>query len=206
MSISEAVYKTNGTGRPGDMTFSPFYAQYDRRSATYFSRYTDAEWADAQVAYRAEQARLKDVAARSVDIVHLGEMQAEHDHGLQSDISYPVVYRGRNGRDARSGGYMSFDMKVTRDGKTLGPLILEATYWGSEVNRIFDILVDGTVIAHQTLTGTKPGEWMDIDYPIPPELTNGKDKVTVRFDAKYGKTAGPVFGVRLFTAAAATTA
>jgi DUF1680 family protein len=197
-----AVYRTNGVGRPGDMTFKPFYAQWSRRSAVYFNRYSDAEWTTAQAAYAAEQARQRDVAARSLDVVHLGEMQAEHDHNLTSDLSYPVVYRARNGRDARNGGFMQFDMKAVRaDGQPVGPLVLEVTYWGSETNRSFDIRVDGTVIAHQDLMGHQPGAWMDIDYPIPPALTAGKTKIAVRFEPRDGKTAGPVFGVRLFTAA-----
>jgi hypothetical protein len=206
VSVEQAVYKTNGIGRPGDMTFKPFYAQYTRRNAVYFSKYNDAEWADAQVTYRAEQARLKDEAARSVDVMHLGEMQPERDHNLQSDISYPVVYRGRNGRDARTLGFFSFEMKTQRDGKDVGPLILQATYWGSENNRVFDILVDGVAIAHERLSGRQPGAWIDVDYPIPVELTKGKARVTIKFDPKEGKTAGPVFGVKLFTAAAAGTA
>jgi len=205
VSVEQAVYRTHGIGRPGDMTFKPFYAQYTRRNAVYFSKYNDAEWAEAQVAYRAEQARLKDEAARSVDVMHLGEMQPERDHNLQSEISYPVVYRGRQGRDARTLGFFSFEMKTQRDGKEMGPLILQATYWGSENNRVFDILVDGVAIAHERLTGRQPGAWIDVDYPIPLELTKGKAKVTIKFDPKEGKTAGPVFGVKLFTAAAAGT-
>ncbi|WP_031238640.1 glycoside hydrolase family 127 protein [Asticcacaulis sp. AC466] len=205
VSAEQAVYRSNGIGRPGDMTFKPFYAQYERRNAVYFSKYTDAEWADAQVTYRAEQTRLKDEAARSVDVMHLGEMQPERDHNLQSEISYPVVYRGRQGRDARTRGFFSFDMKTQRDGKEMGPLILQATYWGSENNRVFDILVDGVAIAHERLTGRQPGAWIDVNYPIPVELTKGKAKITIKFDPKEGKTAGPVFGVKLFTATAAGT-
>lgn len=207
VDTNAAVYRTLGIGRPGDMTFKPFYAQWNRRSAVYFSRYTDAEWAAAETTYAAEQARQKDIAARSLDVVHLGEMQAEHDHNLTSDLSYPVVYRARNGRDARKGGFMQFDMKAVRaDGRPAGPLVLEVTYWGSETNRSFNIVVDGTVIAHQELMGHQPGAWMDIDYPVPAALTAGKAKITVRFEPQDGKTAGPVFGVRLFTAKAPATA
>jgi DUF1680 family protein len=87
VSASDATYRTQGIGRPGDMAFSPFYAHFDRRSAVYFRRFTDAGWAKAQVAYRAEQERLRDLAARSVDVMHLGEMQAARDHNPLSDIS-----------------------------------------------------------------------------------------------------------------------
>lgn len=203
VSVEEAVYKSNGIGRPGDMTFRPFYSQYERRTAVYFNRYNDPEWAEAQVAYRAEQERLKELAARSVDTMHLGEMQPERDHNLQTfGNSYPVVYRNRNGRDARTGGWFTFEMNVKKDGKEAGPLVLEATYWGSEFNRSFTIEIDGTVIAHERLSGRQPGAWVDVDYPIPLALTKGKSKVTVKFNAQEGKTAGPVFGVRLFTTAA----
>lgn len=191
-----AVYRTEGLGRPADMRFAPFYSAYDRRSAVYFKRFTDAGWEKEKVAFAAEQARLADLAARSVDVMHLGEMQPERDHGLTSDISYPVVYRGRNGRDARSGGFFQFSMKVKP-----GPLVLEATYWGDERKRAFDILIDGQKIATQELEALKPGQFIDIDYPVPEALTRGKASVVVRFQPHTGHTAGPVFGVRLFTPA-----
>lgn len=192
----QAVYRSYGSGRPDDMRFQPFYAQYERRSATYFNYYSDAEWVVAEAAFRAEQARLKDIAARSVDVMHLGEMQPERDHDLQSDISYPVVYRGKNGRDARTGGYFSFKLKVRP-----GPMILQASYWGDERNRDFRIRVDGVELAHVLLNGVKPGEFIDQDYPIPQALTAGKDSIVVRFDPEPGHTAGPAFGVRLYSAA-----
>jgi DUF1680 family protein len=195
-----ATYRTAGIARPEDLTFKPFYAQYDRRAAVYFNRYTESDWVAVQAAYRAEQERLKELAARSLDVMHLGEMQAEHDHNFQSDSSNPDVYRGRNGRDARTGGYMAFDMKAFKEGVAPGPLVLGVTYWGDETNRDFNILVDGVVIAHQVLAAPKPGEWADIDYPIPESLTAGKQKITVKFDPQNVKTAGPVFGVRLYAA------
>jgi hypothetical protein len=178
------------------MQFSPFYRNYERKSAVYFKRFTDAQWEKEKVVFAAEQARQADLAARSVDIVHLGEMQAERDHDLQSDISYPVVYRGRNGRDARTGGYFSFRVKAKP-----GPLMLEATYWGDERSRVFDILVDGNKIATQSLDSLKPGEFVDVDYTVPEELTRGKTSLIVRFQPHDGHSAGPVFGVRLFTPA-----
>jgi len=191
-----AVYRTEGLGRPADMQFGPFYRNYHRRSAVYFKRFTDAQWEKEKVAYAAEQARIADLAARSVDVMNLGEMQPERDHDLTSAISYPVVYRGRNGRDARTGGFFQFRMKVKP-----GPLVLEATYWGEERNRAFDILIDGEKIAAQMLEAPKPGEFVSMDYPVPEALTRGKDSVLVRFQPHTGHTAGPSFGVRLFTPA-----
>ncbi len=189
-----ASFLTAGAGRPADLALRPYAFQHERNTAVYFKHFTEQEWQIEQVAYQAEQSRLADLQARSADLMHLGEMQAEHDHDLDAKISYPVVYRGRNGRDARSGGYFAFTLR-TRP----GPLILQATYWGEERNRRFNILVDGVIVAKEKLDADSPGEFFDKDYPIPTTLTVGKSTIRVRFEPELGASAGPAFGVRLFT-------
>lgn len=195
LDSKSATYRSVGSGRPGDMTFRPFFSQYERRAAVYFNAYTEPQWAESEAAFRKEEARLKALAARSVDVMHLGEMQPERDHDLQSEISYPVSYRGRMGRDARTGGYFSFRLKCGE-----GPLVLQASYWGEERNRDFHILVDGVRVARVRLDASHAGVFFDEDYPVPPALTQGKQAITVRFEPEPGHTAGPVFGVRLYRA------
>jgi hypothetical protein len=187
-----ASFRTVGLGRPADLTLRPYTFLHERSTAVYFRHFTDDEWRVEQAGYQLEQARLAALQARSADVMHLGEMQAERDHALAARISYPVVYRGRHGRDARSGGYFEFTLKTRA-----GPLVLEATYWGEERNRRFAILVDGVVLAREDLQGDRPGEFFDRNYPIPPALTAGKSAVRVRFEPETGVTAGPVFLVRL---------
>ena len=201
VAIEKAQYKTVGIGRPGELKFVPFYSQYERRSALYFKAFNDADWKVEEAAFLAEQARQRDLAARSVDVMHLGEMQAERDHNLESDVSWPGTYRGRNGRDARSGGFMLFRMNVKP-----GPLVMQASYWGDDRCE-FDILIDGeklTTVSHKT--PLKPGEFFDEQYPVPEALTRGKTSVIVKLVPKEGRSTGMVFGVLLFTAAPSTTA
>src|SRR5690349_4637294 len=70
----------------------------------------------------------------------------------------------RKWRHARDGGWLSFDLKVFPD----RPVSLVTSYWGSETGpRKFDILVNGTKIASQSLQNDKPGEFFDMTYPIP---------------------------------------
>jgi hypothetical protein len=128
-------------------------------------------------------------------VMHLGEMQPERDHSLTSDTSYPVNYRGRQGRDARAGGFFEFTMQTKP-----GPLVLMATYWGEERGQTFDILIDNQLLATQQLKNDKPGKFFDVEYPVPEALTTGKASVRVRFAPHARSTAGPVFGLRLFTA------
>jgi DUF1680 family protein len=185
-----------GAARPAALRFAPFYSLYDNRTAVYFRRFTDATWKTEQTAFLAAQQAQRHLAARSVDVMHLGEMQPERDHKLTSEISYPVSYRGLNGRDARSGGFFEFDMKV-RPGVSL-----QATYWGDERKREFEIQIDGKTFARQQLNQDQPGKFFDVMYSIPKELIAGKSTVRVRFVPVVRNTAGPVFGVRIFTEAA----
>ena len=50
-----ASYVTMGTGRPDDLSIAPFYSQWERRTAVYFPRYTDAEWTQHLAAVAAEE-------------------------------------------------------------------------------------------------------------------------------------------------------
>jgi uncharacterized protein len=78
--------------------------------------------------------------------------------------------------------------------------VLQATYWGEERGRDFDILVDDVKIATQHLGGDVPGKFIDIEYPLPQALTDKKSALKVRFVPHDRSSAGPVFGVVLFTA------
>jgi hypothetical protein len=78
---------------------------------------------------------------------------------------------------------------------------LYCTYWGHDNDaRTFDVLVDDTLIATQTLQQNESGEFWDQRYPLVPALTQGKQKVTVKFQSQPGKKAGRLFGARVMLA------
>jgi hypothetical protein len=52
-------------------------------------------------------------------------------------------------------------------------------------------------IAAQSLHNDKPGKFFEVAYAIPEELTRGKTKITVQFQARPGNTAGGFFGLRV---------
>ncbi|MEH7480021.1 DUF6805 domain-containing protein [Neobacillus drentensis] len=91
-------------------------------------------------------------------------------------------------------------MKVEPDKQ----MYLQVTYYGRDktiymdgkkFDRNFDILIDGTVIAHQKLEGKLSESLIDICYEIPVALTDGKEKVEVKFSSSEGKAAG--YGIRI---------
>ncbi len=192
VDAAAARFATRGIGRPADIDLAPFFSQYDRRTAVYFRRYSPAGWQAELARQEAERLQAAAVDARSLDVVRLGVPEDERAHALASAISYAVSYRFRPGRDARTGGFLEFGAAVRDE-----PLVLRATYWGGERDRVFHVLVDGERIATQRLQGEQPGEFIDRDYPLPVELVSGKREVRIRFEPEPGHTAGPVFGCRI---------
>jgi len=124
-------------------------------------------------------------------------MQPERDHNLKaSERSYVSDAIGRMGREARRDNFFSFEMKTNN---VIGCNLL-LTYIGDDKDRKFDILIEGVKIATEDWKGGKTGKFYDVEYKILEELVKGKEKVTVRIEANYGKTAGRVFGARIINA------
>lgn len=194
VALAGQKFKTVGVGRPHEVELAPFHWLHDRRYTVYLDKFTSAEWAQREAEIRAEEARLKALAARTVDFFQPGEMQPERDHNVQGEKSGPVEALGRKLRHAWDGGWFSYEMNVDPQ----KPNELLCTWWGSETGRReFDILVNDTKIATQKLLENKPGQFWDAIYPIPVELTLAQEKVTVKLQAKPGNFAGGLFGSRI---------
>jgi len=183
---------TGSVSRPPNLALKPFFSQYDRRSAVYFPRLTEQQWQVEQAAFAAEQARLAELDARSVDVMRFGERQSERDHALQNGKSETVLYRGRNGRLARGGATFEFRMRSSNE-----PLVLQATYWGKQRNSRFKIVVDGVRVGSESMDGGGPIAFLERSYVLPVEMTRGKEFVVVRFEPEENSGAGPVFGCRV---------
>lgn len=79
---------------------------------------------------------------------------------------------------------------------------LVATYWGSEWDKpCFDLLVDGVKIANQQLDRVRPGDFYDVAYAVPVELTRGKASLTVRLQPHASSAPVPIYGLRVLRAA-----
>jgi DUF1680 family protein len=188
------TFRTEGVGRPRDVTLYPFYQMHHRRYTVYWDMFTPQQWAVREADYKAERERERALEAITVDFAQPGEMQPEREHNMQGERTTAGENQGRKWRHASDGGWFSFDVKVLPD----KPVSLICTYWGGEVGaRTFDILVDGVKVATQSLQNDRPGAFFDVTYAAPEELTRGKGKVTVRFQARPGNTAGGLYGLRV---------
>ena len=186
-------FQTQNVGKPADVSLIPLHELHHQRYTVYWKLLTPAEWAKVKTARQAEQRLAKELEARTVDLV-TPDAKLERAHNQQGKTSYAGAAFGRRWRDARGGGWFSYDMKVLPD----RPVSLIVTYWGGDSNgRDFDILIDGRKVATQKLNASKPGKFMDVTYAVPADLTKGKQKVTVKFQAHPGRMAGGAFGCRI---------
>ena len=191
---SPDVFRTVGQEAGQDVKLIPLYKEYQRPYVVYWDVLSPDQWKAKQAEYEAELAREKALAARTVDQVQIGDDESEQAHQLQGEKTGAGDFGDRHWRHAIDGGWFSYVLKV-QPGQ---PLELRCTYWGSDVgNRVFDILVDDTKVATQKLDRNRPDKFFDEVYRIPAELTEGKDKVTIRFQAHPGAWAGGVFGCRV---------
>jgi hypothetical protein len=194
VSLAALTFKTEGVGRPKDVDLTPFFRLHDRRYTVFLDAFTADGWARREAEIRAEQEREAKLSARTLDVLRVGEMQPERDHNVRGEHTTAGEAMGRKWRHATDGGWFAFEMKVAGN----QPVELLCTYWGGDAGtREFDILVGDTRIATQQLEQNRPGQFFDVAYPIPAELTAGKEKITVRFQAKPGKRAGGLYGARL---------
>ena len=189
-------FETTATGKPFDIKLIPFYKTYKDYYSVYWDYFTMEQWTARQQAYEKEKKEQQEIEARTIDYFRIGEMQPERDHNLiASERSYVSDALGVKGREARAGNYFSFDMKVANAAG--GGYSLLLTFIGDDKDRKFDILVNGRKLATEELTGGATGKFFYKSYLLPADLVEHMEKVTVRVEANYGKTAGRVFGARV---------
>jgi hypothetical protein len=190
-------FTTRGAGRPRDVPLLPFYAAHDMPATIYWETFDEARWQWRQAEREAQRQHEAELAAHTVDVLAIGEMQPERDHNVQGDKTDKGAWSGRNYRHAWDGGWFSCELQVP----DAGPAELLVDYWGSEDgDRKFDVQVDGQTIDTTSLHMDAPDKFWQKSYPLPAELIAGKKKVTVRFQAKPGNYAGGVFGLRVLRA------
>jgi DUF1680 family protein len=189
-------FHSDGVGREQDVELMPFYRLHRRLYSVYWDLFTPAEWEKKAAEMVAERERQRKREAATVSFAQPGETQSERDFNQQGEETSQGGMAGRRGRSAKK--WFSFDMPVD----AARTMTLIVTYHGEErQTRTFEILMDGSRVGQQTIERHRPGSptksFFDVEYAIPADLTRGKQKVTVRFQATGGNETATIFGVRL---------
>ena len=195
VSGQPGVFRAVNAGPASGVEFRPFYQMARRRYAIYWDVFTPPEWKKKSDAYAAEEAKQQKLEAATVAFAQPGQMQTERDFGEQGEDSSPVQLMGRYGRQSTK--WFSFELPVDPS----HPMTLVVTYSNDARGRRgdFEVLADGTKIGEQTVERRSPEidvRFFDVEYKLPAELVKGKQKITIRFQAKEGAAVPGVFGIR----------
>jgi hypothetical protein len=184
-----------GTTVPSNVEFQPFFEMARKRYAIYWDVFTPADWKKKSEAYEAEEARKRKLDTATVAFAQPGQMQTERDYNQLGEDTTPVQIMNRYGRQGNK--WFSFDLPVD----PTHPTTLIVTYSNDARGRRgdFEVFADGTKIGEQTVERRSPEidlRFFDVDYKLPAELVAGKQKITVKFQAKDGAAIPGVFGIR----------
>ncbi|WP_309706857.1 beta-L-arabinofuranosidase domain-containing protein [Armatimonas sp.] len=167
----------------------PFYKLHGRRQAVYFDSFTNDEWAEKEVAYRATETQAHNQRTKQLDEFWPNQMQPERDHHFAGEGFIGGERSAWKFRQAEENGWFSFTLRSLPD----SPLDLECL-WGPpqdhdvrftvEVEEQPIVIITKAVEKHRHLAET---------YWIPEHLTNGKDRVTVRISGP----SAPLFRAKL---------
>ena len=190
-------FRSEGLIRPTELTIVPLYRIYEEQYAVYFPLLTADEWTTREADLRAEAAAQKALDGATLDWITPGYQQPEVEHAFLEAGSEIEDFGGRRGRLARDGAWFSYEMRVD----SAAPVTLVITYWGGVWHeRAFDILADGQPVAEQRLLTNKPGDFFERAVHLPPALTAGRQRITIRFQSRKGDVAGAVYGLRVMPA------
>jgi DUF1680 family protein len=182
------TFRTEGIGRPQDVTLKPFYQIHRQRYAVYWKLLPETEWQAEAAQFAAETARRMAEESRVVDVVRAGEEQSERDHKMQGEKTQTGDSYGFKWREAT--GWFSYEVKVL-PGR---PLDLVASLRGGKQSAgDFDLFVDGQAVMAQP----SPNGANDVVFPLSPALTQGKQSVVVKFVAHPGKSIAGLGSLRV---------
>lgn len=188
------VFRTEGMGRPRDVTLIPFYQLHHQRYSVYWPVMTPDEFKQRATARALEEQARREQERQTVDAVRVGEPQSEIDHQMAGAGTETGTFQGRKWRHARQ--WFSYEVKVDPD----RPVRLVCTWWGGDSGgRGFDIEVGGQKVGTVKLENNRPGEFYEESFPLSPDLTRGTARVAVKLVAHRDQLAGGLYGLRVMT-------
>ena len=193
----ESQVEYREAGAPLDTKgLEPFYKLHECRYQIYWEFATAEKLAARKAAREAAAAVERKREEATLDRVRPGEQQPETEHDLATSKNGDKGYH--SGRHWRHGSWFAY----TLDPKGAENLAIEATYWGDDRGRTFDVLVNGIVVKTVALDGSHGGRFFSETYPVPSEaLAVRRDgKLRVAFAATDGGLAGGLFDLRLMKA------
>ena len=179
-SGSPDVFRRPGPEAREGVTLAPFYQAYDEHYETYWDRFTPEQWSARQEEYKKQLATQRELEERTVDFVRAGEEQNERDHNFAGEQTDTREFNDRTWRVTNTNGWFSWDLKV-EPGRVQQ---LQVELGGGRGGSAMTLSIGGTKLTPRVGDVPAQGRGPRTNtYSLPPELIEGKQKVTVKFQA-----------------------
>lgn len=175
------------------LILKPFFETHRARYMIYWSVITPDSLQKRMSEMHEKEKDLLALESLTVDQVAPGEQQPEKEHNFKGENTESGIHEGRHWRHAS--GWFSYDLKNTgNEARTL-----RITYFGMDKGRVFDIIVNNTVLATVKSDGSQGNKFFDVDYIIPENILekSAEGLLNVKFAAHEGSMAGGIYFVRL---------
>lgn len=186
-------FKSQGLAKPVDLEFRPFYTFAKDTYSTYFDVLTPAQWLVKEAEIKAQAAKDAALAAATTDLLRVGEMQPERDHNLEAMYSQTGMHMGRSWRHANVNSWFQFEMKV--DTQAEHQVIF--TFWSGDKGRDFKLVVSNETLVDEAMEGPAESAFFDRVIDLPKKLTEGREKITIRFVASSRTVSPGLYGCRV---------
>lgn len=173
------------------MQLVPFYTVHDSRYMIYWRYASPEKYENIKAELLQREAQRLALEARTVDQVAPGQQQPESDHAFRGEQTDSGLHRNRHWRTAR--GWFSYELRNPERAARQ----LRITYFGRDRDRAFDIMVNGQLLQAVHLNGEEGDRFFDVDYELPAAIAQSGDRLTLKFVAHAGSTAGGIYYVRL---------
>lgn len=172
-------------------TLIPFYRLHDSRYQVYWPQLNRSEFSQYAEKVKRQATAEALLAAITVDKITPGQQQPEVEHNFKGESTRAGVNNGHHWRDAS--GWFSYELS----NPNLSAKALRIKYFKLDVNRTFDILINGQLLTTvKLLAKERQDDFYYIDYPLSKTMEK-QTKLTVKFVAKPNSIAGGLYGLRL---------
>ena len=183
---------TGKATEPPDVPLLPVFRLHRQRYAIYWpvrDQKTAVEIRDRRQSERQEEESME---SRTIDRVLIADDASEKNHHFQGARTETGVAQWPYTRWRHAQGWFAYDLKL----ESGVPAALRCVFWGGDIGRTFDVMVEGKTIGRVELEAQRPGEFLARIFDLSPDVTDGKTRVTVRFQARPGSLAGGLFDLR----------
>lgn len=175
----------------------PFNRIHFNRYEIYFPVYPDQDKYSKALGKELKTIEeFKNIENQTIDRIKLYNPASNKEHKLDGVGMETGYSEGLDWRRAKDGGYFMYEMKVLPQTKHELYLLFSRN---DSVNSVFDVMVNGKVIATMNLSNPEKetSNFYSKRISIPEYLIGDKNSITVKLQAKKNKIAGAIFDLRI---------